>query len=518
MRHPVLKRSAIIRMRSVATEHMMGLGIARTGIRRWPRSAKLLILSSLVTILGFSAVCGTVMLDMRHGEEALARQASENLAITIDSDIGRTIEQYDSSLRAVVSGINKPEIGQLSKEMRQLILFDNALTARQFSAIQVFNANGDLIIDAGALDPLSQNSADEEFFNVQKNDGERGLFISKPILHRGSYSIVLSRRISDVDGNFAGVVAGAIRYSYFHDLFGRLRLNPGDTITLFRRDGVVVMRTPFNLDVIGTSAAKSPVMRAAWAHQESYSGVAGLDRINRLYVWRDSGRPLLVIVGKPWDSIWGTWRKQAFLIGGIMLALILFVAAVTLFLAREISRRASAEGRLEEMATTDALTGLRNRRKFDLAMDAEWRRAVRQSRPIALLLIDADHFKIFNDSFGHQSGDQALMAIAGCIFAAAKRVGDCAARYGGEEFAVLLPGASASDALEVAETIRRRVEQLPANPAMLTVSIGAASMMPLVTMEWSSLVETADKALYAAKAAGRNCCISANDPHEMLAA
>jgi diguanylate cyclase (GGDEF)-like protein len=205
-------------------------------------------------------------------------------------------------------------------------------------------------------------------------------------------------------------------------------------------------------------------------------------------------------------------------IGAIMVALTLFVVATTLFLAREIGRRARAEERLEELATTDALTGLRNRRKFDAAIELEWRRAIRTARPIALLLVDADYFKVFNDTFGHQAGDQALIAIAGCISVAAKRSGDCAARYGGEEFAVLLPGASERDACEVAENIRQRVERVPADPAQLSVSIGIASMRPLVTMEWTGLVEAADKALYAAKAAGRNQCALAEATHRSLAA
>jgi diguanylate cyclase (GGDEF)-like protein len=489
------------------------------GIRRWPLSARLLIVSSLVTILGFSAVCGSVMLDMRRGEEALARQTSENLATTIDADIGRTVELYDLSLRAVVSGMMMPELGQLSREMRQLLLFDHAASASHFGAIQVFNADGDLTIDSAALTPAAQNSVAEEFFKIHRGDGERGLFISRPMLHRGAYAIVLSRRISDADGNFAGVVAGAIRFSYFHELFGRLRLTPNETITVFRRDGVVIMRTPFDLDVIGSSAKNSQIMRSVLGMSNgSYSGIGGLDKVDRLYVWRDSGKPLIVVVGKPWAGIFALWQKQALRIGGIMLALVAFITAVTLFLAREISRRARAEDRLEELATTDALTGLRNRRRFDTAIAQEWRRAIRQSRPLAMLLIDADHFKIFNDTFGHQPGDQALMSIARCIAGAVNRAGDCAARYGGEEFAVLLPGISAEEARVVAEKIRLRVEALPAEPAMLTVSIGVASITPLVTMEWTGLVQAADKALYAAKAAGRNQSVVAGPAHMLMAA
>jgi diguanylate cyclase (GGDEF)-like protein len=201
-----------------------------------------------------------------------------------------------------------------------------------------------------------------------------------------------------------------------------------------------------------------------------------------------------------------------------MLGLIGFVGGVSLFLAREISRRARAEGRLEELATTDALTGLRNRRKFDTEIETEWRRAIRQSGTLALLLIDADYFKQFNDAFGHQAGDQALKAIADCIQRSATRAGDCAARYGGEEFAVLLPGISATEALVVAERIRRRVSALPADPGSLTVSIGVASMTPLVTMNHSELVEAADKALYAAKDLGRNQSMIATPQHLMMAA
>src|SRR5262245_48862597 len=128
-----------------------------TARRPWRVSAKLLIASSVVTVIGFSAICVNVMLDMRHGEEALARQTLENLATTIETDISRNIEIYDLSLRAVASNMLLPEIWTVSKPIRQLILFDHATTAKHFGAIQVFDAEGKLIIDASTLDPLSEN-------------------------------------------------------------------------------------------------------------------------------------------------------------------------------------------------------------------------------------------------------------------------------------------------------------------------------------------------------------------------
>jgi diguanylate cyclase (GGDEF)-like protein len=193
------------------------------------------------------------------------------------------------------------------------------------------------------------------------------------------------------------------------------------------------------------------------------------------------------------------------------------VLGVTMFLVREMRRRAQAEDKLEELATTDALTGLKNRRKFDQEIDAEWRRALRHKSPLSLLMIDADHFKAYNDTYGHLAGDQVLVGIAICISDSVGRAGDCAARYGGEEFSVLLPGTSAADAVTIAETIRRKVQGWSEDPVS-TVSIGIASVTPTAAMDWHAFVHAADQALYAAKAAGRNCCVIAEKPPLSLVA
>src|SRR6476620_4071264 len=178
-----------------------------SGRRPWRLSAKLLMASSIATVIGFSAICISVMLDMRRGEEELARQTLENLAAGIDADIGRNIELYDQSLRAVSSNLVMPELKGVSKPILHLILFDHAATAKHFGAIQVFDASGQLTIDASSLDPRPEDRSDEEYFQVHRNNPDEGLFISRPMLHRSAYSIVLSRRISGEDGSFQGIVA-----------------------------------------------------------------------------------------------------------------------------------------------------------------------------------------------------------------------------------------------------------------------------------------------------------------------
>jgi diguanylate cyclase (GGDEF)-like protein len=489
------------------------------GRRPWRLSAKLLIASSIATVIGFSAICTSVMLDMRRGEEELARQTLENLASGIDADISRNIELYDLSLRAVASNLVLPEIRGVSKEIRHLILFDHAATAKHFGVIQVFDAQGKLAIDAASLDPPPEDRSDEEYFRVHRDNPDTGLYMSRPMLHRSAYSVVLSRRISDTDGGFLGVVVGSIRFSYFHDLFGRLTLTPGDTITVLRRDRTIIMRTPFDLDVIGKNLSERPKWSADNLKQGgSYAGVGPVDPTPRLYV-RSGGTGLFfVVVGKPLASILQLWHREVIRIGAIMVVLILFVVGTTFFLAREIGRRAAAEEKLEELATTDALTGLKNRRKFDSEIDLEWRRALRNRTSVAVLIIDADHFKAYNDTYGHQAGDQVLVGIAICISDTVRRAGDCPARYGGEEFAVLLPGLSTIDAFEVAETIRLKVENWSDNPKVTTVSVGVASLTPTTPMDWSILIEAADRALYAAKANGRNQSVVAAIPQLALVA
>lgn len=165
---------------------------------------------------------------------------------------------------------------------------------------------------------------------------------------------------------------------------------------------------------------------------------------------------------------------------------------------------------LEKIAREDGLTGIANHRRFVEFADQCWRIAIRDQRPIALLMVDVDHFKAFNDIYGHQAGDQCLRHVARELEVVARRPLDLAARYGGEEFAVLLFGTNLSDALDLAEASRRGVERLriphsgSVDWSVVTISIGVASVTPQVDTDTSLLINLADKALYRAKRNGRN--------------
>jgi diguanylate cyclase (GGDEF)-like protein len=172
---------------------------------------------------------------------------------------------------------------------------------------------------------------------------------------------------------------------------------------------------------------------------------------------------------------------------------------------------AEANRRLEVLATTDGLTGVANRRGFDLALRAEWQRATRAGHGLALLFVDIDLFKAFNDTFGHPAGDDCLRRIAACIAAMIRHPTDIVARYGGEEFAIILSGTSHAGAAELAERLRVQVQALAlhhphSQTGVVTVSVGVAAMSPalLPVAVPDDLVAQADRELYRAKASGRN--------------
>lgn len=175
---------------------------------------------------------------------------------------------------------------------------------------------------------------------------------------------------------------------------------------------------------------------------------------------------------------------------------------------RDITLQKEAQNALQDLAAKDGLTGIANRRSFDEALETEWQRAMRKKHPLTLLMVDVDHFKHYNDNYGHQAGDTCLKRIATAMANAPLRAYDLVARYGGEEFAIILPEVTIEGAQAVAERIRLAVEQLgipdtTSEGGVVTISIGAATAYA-ITGNSPALVAAADAALYEAKHAGRN--------------
>ena len=164
------------------------------------------------------------------------------------------------------------------------------------------------------------------------------------------------------------------------------------------------------------------------------------------------------------------------------------------------------------LASVDMLSGLANRRGFQSRLDFEWLRAQQSGDDLALLMIDVDHFKLFNDSYGHPEGDACLARVGAELAALADFVSGFAGRYGGEEFCLLLPGADTARAAQIGEMVRMAIWNLTVPHATstyqrVTVSVGVAAAAPLHLETARDLLEAADAALYAAKRRGRNAVV-----------
>jgi diguanylate cyclase (GGDEF)-like protein len=480
--------------------------------RAWTRSHHWLTVPVLLLALCFSAVCGWVLLEARRATEARAAEVATSLASSLRSDIARNVESLNLSLEAVVNNLKLPDLARLSPEMRQHVLFDHSSTARYLTSILVVDETGRITLDSRNLSPSQQNLSDRDYFQVHRDNDSLGLFISRPFVSRlsGRVLVAFSRRLSHPDGSFAGVVLGAMLQSYFQSVFKDISLGPNGTVTLARTDGIVLMRWPYREDFIGSNVKRADLFvhfpHAASGHYESW---AVSDGIKRLFVYTQvDDLPLIIVVGQSLDDIFAPWWRQALGIGALMIALCAVTVMLAGFLNRELTRRSAAERKLTILATMDGLTGLANRRHFNRTLAYEWRRATRSRAPVALLMIDADNFKLYNDSHGHQAGDKLLQRIAASIAANVRRPSDLGARFGGDEFSVLLPDTSLEEAAALAERIRGDLvlrcsaDEIQRGSAQL--SIGVACLAPGAEAKHRDLVAAADKALYQAKHHGRN--------------
>lgn len=195
----------------------------------------------------------------------------------------------------------------------------------------------------------------------------------------------------------------------------------------------------------------------------------------------------------------------------------------------DVSMAVSRERKLRELASelesqtlVDGLTGIANRRRFDLHLEDEFRRAKRNTSPLSLIMIDVDYFKDYNDNYGHQHGDQCLVQIAGALNSVLHRSRDLVARYGGEEFTVILPDTSEDGAVQIAEAMRAEIEGLQIEHAysgvakFVTVSLGVSTLVPELLSKTGTLIHAADRALYQAKRSGRNCVVIYSDARKKV--
>ncbi|MCJ2068618.1 sensor domain-containing diguanylate cyclase [Methylobacterium sp. J-030] len=472
------------------------------------------ILLLCLTLLGLY-----LCVDLRDIAWQNARCNARTLLSVIEEGVGHNIKAYDLSLRAATRAANEPDGTPLVTELRRLAAFNAAAIGTGLGPIAVTDREGRVIAtsDPGAL-PLQDLSALPEFQALRATP-DAGPILTGPSRSplTGRQIIRMARAVERPDGSFGGIVAGSLDLGRFHARFDRLRFDDGLIVNVFHQDGTLLIRVPAKPDAVGRSIAGSPGYSAyRTSERGEFLGPSHLDGAMRLYSFAHlEDLPLIVTVATSVESIRAHWIFKAVIIAALILCLNILSFGFMVLVQREVGRHAAAEATtrkanaaLTVLARTDGLTGLPNRRSYDEHFAEAWDQAACIGVPLSLLIIDADHFKQFNDRFGHRRGDDVLRAIADCLHRTLP-AGGLGFRIGGEEFVALLPGLDDPEAAAVAESIRRAVVGLqiahaPEFGGIATVSIGVASADPDFDAAPEALFVSADAALYAAKMAGRN--------------
>jgi len=461
--------------------------------------------------------------------------ATSNLAQAMAQHANDSFKLADAVVFGAVDRMESTDTSAVGLQKIHQFLMASLIQMPQFTGIYISNETGRWIVDSELNFPSRINISDRDYFIFHRTHTDLGVHIGVPILGRLKHKWILpiSRRINYPDGGFAGVACVTIDLDYFTQFYNKLNIGHAGSLMLALNSGAVLVRRPSDTmsgrSLIGTNLFHAVMAGGGFGSLLIKSSVDGVTRLNSYRIL--DNYPLFVDAAFSKNEILSGWWHDTVLHSTGVFILVMILVAAGVRLIKQIALRIKTEQELilardalkelnqtlEKLAHQDGLTGLANRRKFDLSLNEEFCRATRNASSLSLILIDVDLFKKYNDIYGHLAGDECLRTISQTIRSLAQhRPGDLVARYGGEELAVLLPNTDVVGAFIVAEKIRKTIQQLEiehsGNPiGMVTISAGIGSQVPMHEAGTpNDLLDSADKALYAAKSAGRNLSVKAN--------
>lgn len=451
-----------------------------------------------------------------------AEMDATNLARSLSQHADDTFEEADAALTGLLERVQTDGMGAAQIPRLHAVMQSQQHFIGQLAGLFVYDENGRWVVTSNDVDPPNVNNSDREYFRYHQSNPDRGPHVGPAILSRSTHQwvIPLSRRINHADGSFAGVVLATLSVAYFNQFYDGFDLDNQGVMLLALRDGTLLTRRPFDENAIGTSIAKARVFTDLLPAAPVGSDMARsmVDGVVRLYSYRQAQEyPLVVMAAQSRDAIFADWQVNLLRSAGFVAVVLLAMGLCAMVLLRQIrhGQKTEAELRnahaaLHKLAMQDGLTGLANRRQLDAALPDEIGRARRSGRPLALIMLDIDHFKRFNDLYGHPAGDECIKAVGQAVLACVGRAGDLVVRYGGEELLVLLPECDEEGSARVAERVLQTVRALQISHAgndagFVTISAGVHVMhseQPAVRAQ--ALIQAADEALYRAKSLGRN--------------
>ncbi|QYX54001.1 sensor domain-containing diguanylate cyclase [Pseudomonas sp. S07E 245] len=452
----------------------------------------------------------------------VAENSVVNLARASGQHAEDSIRQVDAITAALAERLEGDGFANLDRPRLHALLRQQVQIMPQLHGLFVYGADGTWLATDHTVTAPKANNADRDYFIYHREHTGRQIRIGSVVKSRSTEELIIpiSRRLNFPDGSFAGVLLGTIKVDWFVRYYGDFQIDQSGALVLAKRDGTILVRRPFVEQVLGSSLADSEVFRdyLPYANEGVVETVAVVDGTPRLYAYRAlTSYPLVVQAGLSRDAILAAWRQDVIKSIGVLLVLLLGLSLFGWVVLRQLRERIvieralhQAHQTLKDLALTDSLTGLGNRRRLDAVLDVEIARARRQGYPVALVMMDLDFFKAYNDRYGHPAGDQCLRRVAEVLGQALKRPADLAVRYGGEEFTLLLPDTDGHGAgLIVQETLqqlrRLAIEHAGSPFGVVSASAGIAVAHPAQqSISSQALVAEADAALYEAKRQGRD--------------
>ncbi len=377
-----------------------------------PKIAHFLFFGSLITAFLVILIAGVTLWTAHQDAKELAQRSSGYLLRGVIGYMDQHLQRYTFALDMTANMLNTPEFATLSDPAKQRMLTIIAESTDYIGSILELDTEGKIV--RTSLSPVShsENFTDRDYFNVHRENPNVGIYVSQPFhsrLRDGDPCIALSRRLANPDGSFAGAIVIVIRMAYIQAFFTDIDMGPNGALLLLSTDGKILARHPAKegLGAIGTDISQSKVFKQIRAmNASSLIDTAMVDGIKRYYTFAHvPQQPFIVNVALAEEDLFKKWWGRASVIGTTTLITCFIIVALALILRRELYHRALIEASLAHLAITDRLTGLANRGHYDEVIQREWRRASRTGATLALLMIDADHFKTLNDKYGHARGD-----------------------------------------------------------------------------------------------------------------